>query len=1097
MKPNTIRRSILVLFAVALSLAQGMALGDSCELWYARTISVQGSVQLKKAGDPTWSPVHLDERLCPGDSLKIAAQSRAAIQLPNDTIVRLDQNTTITFSEKQEKSRSWLELLKGAAHFISRDPRALKVITPFANAAIEGTEFAVQVGEDKTDVTVFEGQVEVSNEAGHVDVKSGQTVSARSGQQPLLQQLIQPRDAVQWTLYYLPVIDRKAAAAKSSENDPGYYTDRAAQLLRVGQVKAAKQDIDRALTLDANNSPAYALQAIIALTQNNKASALQLARKAVELNTHSAAAKIALSYAQQAHFDIAGALSSLQKAVQQNPDNALAWARLAELWLAVGDLDRGLEAAQKSVKLNPGLARTRSVQGFASLTRIDIRAAVAAFEQAIKLDSADPLARLGLGLAKIRDGKLQAGREEMEIAVMLDPGNALIRSYMGKAYFEEKRDKLAATQYERAKQLDPLDPTPWFYDAIRKQTVNRPGEALRDLQKSIELNDNRAVYRSRLLLDQDLAARSAGLARIYRDLGFEQLALVEGWKSVNTDPGNYSGHRFLADSYSKLPRHEIARVSELLQSQLLQPLNITPLQPQLAESNLFLLEGSGPSDSSFLEFNPLFARNRLGLQASGTVGGNDSYGDDLVISGIQDNWSYSLGQFRFESDGFRPNNDQQEDLYNLFVQGAVTHQTSVQVELRATDIERGDLPLRFDPGDFRAGEHRKIDSKSIRLGIRHAPTIHSDILVSAIAQDRDEKTVDSLLGSKAAGETNSYSGELQYLYRSSGWSLVSGLGYFKADDKAVVSQDLGFPLGTVTLLDQDVDSRHSNLYVYSDIKPAHDISVIFGASVDSFHDQLTDRDQFNPKLGVLWSITPATTLRVAAMRTLKRSLVAGQTVEPTQVAGFNQFFDDPDGSESIRYGLGLDHRFSPNLYVGAEASFRDVEAPFQEFSLPPNPPRVRREDSEERFIRAYLNWLVHDWWSVFVDYQFERFDRDAVFPPDANVGGTTFTDLNTHKLPLGLTFHHPRGWLGQVKASYVNQEGTFVTDPFFLTTSKDNDRFWSVDINAGYRLPGRHGLITIGVKNLFDESFKFQDTNAFNPTFYPERLVFGRLTLSF
>ena len=70
-----------------------------------------------------------------------------------------------------------------------------------------------------------------------------------------------------------------------------------------------------------------------------------------------------------------------------------------------------------------------------------------------------------------------------------------------------------------------------------------------------------------LLLDEDLAARSASIGRIYQDLGFQQLALVQGWKSVNTDPTNYSAHRFLADSYSVLPRHEIARVSELLQSQ--------------------------------------------------------------------------------------------------------------------------------------------------------------------------------------------------------------------------------------------------------------------------------------------------------------------------------------------------------------------------------------------------------------------------------------------------------------------------------------------------------------------------------------------------
>ena len=131
---------------------------------------------------------------------------------------------------------------------------------------------------------------------------------------------------------------------------------------------------------------------------------------------------------------------------------------------------------------------------------------------------------------------------------------------MGKAYYEEKRMPLEEHQYSIAEELDPKDPTPWFYDAIAKQTTNRPVEALQDMQKAIELNDNRAIYRSRLSLDSDLAARSASLARVYTDLGFQQLALVEGWKSVNTDPTNYSAHRFLADSYAALPRHEIASV---------------------------------------------------------------------------------------------------------------------------------------------------------------------------------------------------------------------------------------------------------------------------------------------------------------------------------------------------------------------------------------------------------------------------------------------------------------------------------------------------------------------------------------------------------
>ena len=141
----------------------------------------------------------------------------------------------------------------------------------------------------------------------------------------------------------------------------------------------------------------------------------------------------------------------------------------------------------------------------------------------------------------------------------LDPENALLRSYLGKAYFDERttnpltyfqelvtnfpnqENTLAAQQFAISKQLDPNDPTPWLYNAIRLQSENRPVEALRNLEKSIELNDNRAVFRSRELLDQDRAARGTSLARIYNDLGFEQLGINEATKSLSLDPGNAGG----------------------------------------------------------------------------------------------------------------------------------------------------------------------------------------------------------------------------------------------------------------------------------------------------------------------------------------------------------------------------------------------------------------------------------------------------------------------------------------------------------------------------------------------------------------------------
>jgi tetratricopeptide (TPR) repeat protein len=872
--------------------------------------------------------------------------------------------------------------------------------------------------------------------------------------------------------------------------EPRFFTYRASLLLAVGRVDEARKDIEHALSLDPIYVDAFALQSMIAVVQNEKEKALDIAKKAVESDPKSASALIALSYAQQANFDLEGARNSLKQAARSSPDNALAWARLAELHMSFAELDEALEAAKKAVALDPNLSRTRTVLGFAFLTQVDTKEAKAAFEKAIEFDQADYLPRLGLGLAKIREGDLQEGRRDIEIAASLDPNNSIVRSYLGKAYFEEKRTELTDREYAIAKELDPKDPTPWFYDAIQKQTTNRPVEALRDMQQAIELNHNRAVYRSRLLLDSDLAARSASLGRIYSDLGFQQLALVEGWKSVNTDPSNFSAHRFLADSYSVLPRHEIARVSELLQSQLLQPISITPVQPQLAESNLLILSGAGPAEPSLNEFNPLFVRDRFALLASGVAGNDETIGDELVQSTVWGKASYSLGQFHYETNGFRENNDLRQDIYNAFVQFSLSPKTSVQAEFRFTDTKQGDREVRFNPDDFLPNLRQQRETESGRLGFHHSFSPRSDVIASFIYRSAKEDTqlrnpivdVDSTL------EENGFIVEVQHLFRSEPLSVISGIGHVSIDVKDV--ETVTVPPDPPSSAVNKKNTHHTNFYLYSQINYLKNVTATVGGSADFFKGAFVDRDQFNPKFGMTWNPLPNTTLRAAVFRVLKRRLISDQTIEPTQVAGFNQFFDDFEGTSSWRYGLGIDQKFAPNFYAGAELSKRDLDVPFVSTSLTGE---VRRVDWKEYLARAYLYWTPHPLLAVNLEYLFERFDRD----PFAG-GGTGVVEVETHRLPLGISFFHTSGFSARLKATFVDQEGKFTPRVFEPGVSAPGaDQFWVVDAGVGYRLPKRRGLITLEARNLFDEKFKFQDTDPANPQIQPSRSIFGRITLVF
>ena len=1117
------QRMILFLIMVCLlcpghTPAQDTSSGSAtCDSWISKLVSIQGSVKVKRNDGTHWQPTHLEDTFCPGDRIRVGANSRAAVVLANEAVMRLDQHTTIVFQGVETKKSFLLDLLEGAAHFFSRKMRSLKFSTPFVNGVVEGTEFLVRVNADKASIVLFEGQILAENARGRLVLAEGQSALVQANEAPRLETIVRPRDASHWTLYYPPILYMDATQFGEADSEQwkriisrsiGYYHNndlarahqtidqvdeavddirfylyRAGLRLGVGQSTAAQTDIEQALALDAENSTAWALRAVIAVVQNQKPFAYTAAQKAVAFDPDSVAARIALSYVLQARFDLEKAHEQVRLAVEKAPDNGIAWARLAELCLSLEMQDAALAAARKASELSPKLARPQTVFGYAYLAQLKTSEAQKAFKRAIELDSAAPLPRLGLGLATIQQGRLDEGRGHIEIAAGLDPGNALIRSYLAKAYFDEKRDAVAARQLDIAKKLDPSDPTPWFYDALRKQTLNRPVEALQDIQQSIRLNANRAAYRSKLALESDLAARSASVGRIYRNLGFEPLALAQGWKSIERDPGNYSAHRLLADSYSDQPRHEVARISELLQSQLLQPLNVTPVQPQLAEPGLSILDSEGPTDQAFNEFNPLFLRNRPVLQASAVAGNNETAGHDIVQSGLYNNLSYSLGHFHHKTDGFRENNDRETELMNVFTQSRLSHRSSLLAEYRYADNEKGDLPLRFDPDNFSSFFRQDVLRQSCRIGGRYTMTPQNDLIGTAIFGKLKAETSESYPAygvdyeEKLDDEGNLV--EAQHMYRSQRIGLISGFGHFRGKESTIQAVSPG----PVDRFDNRVD--HSTPYIYSRIQISESVTWTLGASAD-FYERLNDkRDQINPKFGITWRLTPATTIRTAVFRTFKRSLIADQTIEPTQIAGFNQLFDDMNGTAAWRYGAAADHTFAPRLFGGISFSYFDLDVAYEDLNA-----NMERVDWEERIGRAYLLWTPYNWMSTGINYHYERFERDNEF-----VGNDLFAHLETHRIPVRLNFFCPEGVILKLQGTYIDQSGEF-GDPRFGTTEELSDQFFVVDATVAYRLPRRYGIITLSVKNLMDERFHYQDTDSVNPLISPELSFVAKVTLN-
>ncbi|MCP5251503.1 MAG: FecR domain-containing protein [Burkholderiales bacterium] len=1069
----------IAFFIAPFVLMRNALAADACVVRAAQVVSVQGVVEVRRHQSTTWEPAALETQLCAGDSLRVRTHSRAAIRLNNDSVMRLDQRTTITIPRSEEnKITALIELIKGAIHIITRTPLPFKVRTPFLNAGVEGTEFSIEVEDDHARIVIFEGRVSASNAHGAMMLIGHEAAIAYQDQPPLKDIIARPLDAVQWALYYPAIIghSRNQGAVETSSR-----LKQAEYLLSVGQADEARAVIKRVLADDPDNSEALALKSIIAIVQNDKERALELAQQAFQHDNLSAPARLALSYAQQAAFDIDAALASVKQAVNLDPLNALIWARLSELQMSVGELDQALESAQEAVNLNPLIAKTQTVLGFAYLLKINTQTAQSIFHEAILLDQADPMPRLGLGLALIREGQLETGRIELEIAASLDPGNSLIRSYLGKAYFEEKRYSLAETQFELAKTLDPRDPTPWFYDAIQKQTQNRPVEALQDIQKSIELNDNRAVYRSKLLLDQDQAGRGSSLARIYDNLGFDKRAIMETAKSLSHDPFNHSAHRFLADTYARVPRHEAARVSELLQAQLMQPINVNPVQPRLAVADLNIITSTGPSGAGFNEFAPLMERNRSQFVASGFGGNNSTFGNEIVFSKLYERTSVSLGQFHYQTDGFRTNNDQNHDILNAFIQHAVTPKLNIQAEIRTRRTIHGDLIQDFDLGldkplSSQNRSREKIGDDTARIGALYKITSNQNLIFSGFYSERTTNEINFLdiRNVERITKDAGFQSEVQYQLLGKWLNLIAGSGIYLIDNNINENNK------------RDENSRNNaNGYIYTNLIFNPNLNATLGFSYNSFSNRGHTIDRFNPKLGLQWNILNNFRVRFAWIENTKAPLVVSQTIEPTQVAGFNQIFDDTNGTQSRRIGLGLDAHYQNKLFSGFEVSSRNLIVP----TFSGND--IFFQNQKEKLYRAYLYGLLHENWVAKSEVQFEEFSRaESTLTSEPH-------QINTLSFPTSISYFNNLGIFSNITGTFVHQE---VDRRGTLYEGIEN--FFLVDASFGYRFPNRTGIFSIEARNIFDQDFLYRNTNfitaePINSRVVPTRTIFARFTLNF
>lgn len=676
---NNMKRYVSILMATLLwgplSYANAEVDTPRCSPWAAYLESVEGSVELRTPHNTDWIPTGRGDYFCFGDEIVVKG-GRAALRMANETLVRLNTDTAIRFVEDEESFI--VQLLKGAGYFLSRTPKPFVVDAPYINAAVDGTEFIVALHDMQTQVGVFEGDVKVFNDLVTVGLAQGESVLGRAAGVSRPSPQIALATAVSWGLYYPPIVIKASmpqaiqvaveagrmaeALAEIVAMPPQLLTADIAALgvglaLERGNVEQAEALLHQSLAMHANHTESLALKALMSLVKGQPLEARLDINNLVRLKPDNVTVLLVQSYVLQSEAVLPEALAAVEKAYQLYAANPVIVARYCELLMSLGYNRRASQLLDENRVMNSSYSRIYIIAGFVELNRLNTGQAIHYFNRAIVLDDADPQARLGLGLAHIQNGRLTLGREQMEMAVLLDPDSSILRSYLGKTYFEENRFSRAAIQYQLAKIADQNDPTPWFYSSQLVRAKNQYPQAARLMAIAIAKNDNRAVYRSRMMLDGDIAARSAGQAQIYQQLGLGQAARNLAIEAINTSPGDYYGHQALASSYAVSPRHETTRASEALQASVLQPLGAKPLPPGMVGERLSSTGSLSPIRTGLNEYDSLFTATGLRGYGTGLLGSNNLSSTEWQAQLLARKAAITAGQYIYQDSDEPENRD--------------------------------------------------------------------------------------------------------------------------------------------------------------------------------------------------------------------------------------------------------------------------------------------------------------------------------------------------------------------------------------------------------------------------------------------------------
>lgn len=153
----------------------------SVSLWgsIGNIAAMKGVAQLKRSNSLVDAKMGME--ILEGDEVVTQAKTRVQVLLKDNTVVTIGANSTFSFKEfsmKQNEEKVSMEAKRGFFRSVTGEigkiaPERFKVKTASATIGIRGTDFSVEILEDKELIKCYSGMITVRFKGGYKEIPAG------------------------------------------------------------------------------------------------------------------------------------------------------------------------------------------------------------------------------------------------------------------------------------------------------------------------------------------------------------------------------------------------------------------------------------------------------------------------------------------------------------------------------------------------------------------------------------------------------------------------------------------------------------------------------------------------------------------------------------------------------------------------------------------------------------------------------------------------------------------------------------------------------------------------------------------------------------